>query len=185
MHLTPASHDTRHTGRKFLRWTYVPHETRQSYILICLLCWSILSFVLISNFVLGLVEVQGESMETTLYDGDRRLVNRCIYLWRAPRRGETVVIRDGIDHSLCVKRIVGVPEDRLEIHDGKVFINGAPLKESYLPARTTTQPRRFGRAPVRIGRDQFFVLGDNRQNSEDSRSYGPVHRSDVLGLISP
>ncbi len=171
--------------RKFFRWHYVPQETRQAYILACLLSWSVLSFILISHFVLGSVQIDGTSMEATLHDGECHLVNRWIFYFRAPRRGELVVIRDNVDDNLCVKRIVGLPEEQLQIKQGRVYINGRPLPESYLTQGLETWPLQYGARPLTLGKDRFFVLGDNRENSLDSRSYGALDRKNVLGLVNP
>ncbi|MGA2660338.1 MAG: signal peptidase I, partial [Verrucomicrobiota bacterium] len=111
---------------------------------------------------------------------------RWIYYVRAPQRADIVVIRDPAERRLSVKRIIASPGDSLYLKDGSVCVNGHELREAYLPARTPTFPE--GKLPeqwLRCGKDQYIVLGDNRKNSTDSRSYGPVARRDVLGRIFP
>ncbi len=144
------------------------------------------SYFFISRFFLQSVQVVGQSMVPTLQDSRRYLLNRWIYYLRAPQTADIVVIRDPVDRRLSVKRIIASPGDSLYLKDGSVRLNGHKLQESYLPARTPTFPE--GKLPeqwLRCGKDQYLVLGDNRKNSTDSRSYGPVPRRDVLGRIFP
>jgi signal peptidase I len=83
-----------------------------------------------------------------------------------------------------VKRIIGVSGDSIYLKEGAVFINGRKLSEPYLPASTPTYPYGSSQEQFIIcGKDQYFLLGDNRMNSADSRSYGPVARNRILGLI--
>jgi signal peptidase I len=144
------------------------------------------SYFFISRFFLQSVQVVGQSMAPTLQDSGRYLLNRWIYYVRAPQRADIVVIRDPAERRLSVKRIIASPGDSLYLKDGSVCVNGHELREAYLPARTPTFPE--GKLPeqwLRCGKDQYIVLGDNRKNSTDSRSYGPVARRDVLGRIFP
>jgi signal peptidase I len=163
-------------------WRLAP-ETRQHYILLCLALWSVISFLLVSRFVFGIVEVQGRSMESTLYEGDRYVVNRFAYRWREPQRGELVVLDDHIDGSLAVKRIVGLPGETFSIVGGRVWINGKPLDEPYLTKGSWTAPQQHGRRPLAIPPDHYLVLGDNRSNSIDSRTYGPTNRRNLIGVL--
>ena len=158
-------------------------ETRQHYVLICLALWSVISFLLVSRFVFGVVEVQGRSMETTLSDGDRYVVNRLVYQWRAPQRGELVVVDDHIDGSLAVKRIVGMPGETFSIVGGRVWINGQPLDEPYLERGAWTASQTYGRKALTIPPEHYLVLGDNRANSIDGRTYGPLGRKSILGAL--
>lgn len=145
---------------------------------------AVLSYVVISHFFLQSVTVMGRSMTPTLVDSQHYLLNRWVFLVRAPQRSEVVVIRDLIDNSFAVKRIVAGPGDSVEFKDGKVMVNGAELSEPYLPPGTLTFPYgRFKQQSFKCGKADYFVLGDNRMNSADSRTYGPVPRSHILGLI--
>jgi signal peptidase I len=142
------------------------------------------SYLLISRFFLQTVQVVGQSMVPTLQDSRRYLLNRWIYYVRAPRRADIVVLRDPADNRLAVKRIIALPGDWVYLKDGSVCLNGRKLKEPYLPPRTPTFPE--GSLPqqwLRCAKDHYIVLGDNRNNSTDSRSYGPVARQDLLGRI--
>ncbi len=170
--------ETQQQPRGFLR------ENRQFRLIICILLWSVISYLLLSHFVLMAVEIKGTSMTPTLLDGQRYILFRCPYLWREPRQGEIVVIKDPQDHDLSVKRIVALPNDLVEIRTNGVYVNNAKLSEPYL---TSIASRASGSEPVkamRLGPDGYFVLGDNRSRSADSRLYGPVPRKFILGLIT-
>jgi signal peptidase I len=159
-------------------------ETRTGYILFCTLLWSTISFLLLHQFVLTAVVVEGQSMAPTLKPGNCRLVNCWLPLFRDYHRGDIVVVRDRKRGELLVKRIVGLPSDSIQVSGGKVRINGQPLTEAYLPSPTYTEAGRMTSHVYEVAKDSYFVLGDNRPVSDDSRSYGAVKRSDLVGLIS-
>jgi signal peptidase I len=145
---------------------------------------AVASYFLISHYVLQSVQVAGASMWPALHNSDRCFLNRLIYHFREPRRGEIVVVKDPTDGSYCVKRIVGLPGELLYFKNGDLFVNGKELNEPYLPAFTRTfTPQQVQQASVACGKDRYFVLGDNRNNSFDSRFYGPVSRQNILGVV--
>ena len=129
----------------------------------------------------GLFRLRGASMEPSLYDGDLLVVMKPR---GAPRRGRIVVIRmpDGAGPLWQVKRVVGLPGENLRFEDGLLFINGTPHREHYLQGL----PAYLGldRASFYIGDDNYFVLGDNRAHSVDSRSFGPIGASLIVGLVA-
>lgn len=123
--------------------------------------------------------VQGGSMLPTLHDGERLLVDKVTYRFREPARGEIVVFRYPANPSRkFIKRIMGVPGDRVEIRDWTVYINGDAIQENYIHGPTYND---FG--PVTVPEATVFVLGDNRNQSEDSRfdDVGFVPLSHVVG----
>jgi signal peptidase I len=138
----------------------------------------------ISHFLLESVQVVGVSMVPTLQDSNHYLLNRWAFNHRQPRRGDVVVIRDPADHGYSVKRIVAVAGESVHFVNGKVFINGKELNEPYLSANMLTFTYSQAKEQfITCGKEQYFVMGDNRLASIDSRAYGPVLRQDILGLI--
>jgi len=147
---------------------------------------SVCSYLIISHFIVQSVRVVGLSMTPTLADSHMCLLNRWVLYFRAPRASELVVIRDPTDSGLAVKRIVGVPGDRILVKNGSLFLNGSRLQEPYLPSGTPTFAKpRVQEQAFTCAAGQYFVLGDNRNLSLDSRSYGPISRQNILGLVIP
>jgi signal peptidase I len=159
-------------------------ENRQSYILLGTLLGCLVVYLLISHFIMMRVDIQGASMWPTLLDGQRYMLYRCPYLWRAPRQGEIVVIRDPEDHGLSIKRIIGVPNQVVEIKRDGVYVDHVKLHEPYLTALNLWASGHKTIEARTLKPNEYFVLGDNRDYSADSRRYGPVPRNLVLGLIS-
>ena len=154
------------------------------YVLFVLAC-SVLCYYYISRFVVAAVVVQGRSMAPTLTDGNRYLLNRWILHCRNPKAGDLVVLRDPGHDDYAVKRIIGTPHDVIQITNGTVFINGAAQTEAYLLAGTQTFLPNPKDGLIVLGAGQYFVLGDNRANSEDSRIYGAVPRDYFIGVLAP
>jgi len=149
--------------------------------------WAILlsglSYYVMSRFVVTAVVVQGKSMLPTLHDGDRYLLNRWALRFRNPQRGDLVVIRDPGHCDFAVKRIVGLPSDSIHFKDGDIYLNGHFLIETYLSKGTRTYSPTRRETLFLVGQNRYFVLGDNRLISEDSRYYGAVRRDQIIGVI--
>lgn len=142
------------------------------------------SYLIISHFVLQSVQVVGVSMSPTLKNTGYYFLNRCVYLLREPKASDIVVIRDPIDQGYAVKRIIAGEGDFVYLKGGHVYVNGRQLAEPYLSTGVPTfalseQPE----LAVHCGKGEFFLLGDNRGNSTDSRVYGAVSRQNILGAI--
>jgi signal peptidase I len=142
-------------------------------------------FLFLSRYFFSAVAVLGPSMKPTLEQGDRRFLKRWIFYFREPERGDVVAVARPGERDLAVKRIVGLPGETLLIDDSRIYINGTALTEPYLGERISTYPHAYGATPLTLGPDQYFVAGDNRNNSEDSRAYGPLSRDMIKGLIAP
>jgi signal peptidase I len=130
-------------------------------------------------FVAQAFRVQGTSMEPLLEDGERIVVNKFIYRFRPIERGDVVVFWYPGDPSVSfIKRVVGLPGDQVEIRVGRVFVNGAPVSEPYLP-----EGFRDGDnfPPTEVRKGYYFVLGDHRRSSNDSRSWGEVPERYIYG----
>jgi signal peptidase I len=130
-------------------------------------------------FVAQAFRVQGTSMEPQLVDGERIVVNKFIYRFRAIERGDVVVFWYPRDPSVSfVKRVVGLPDDVVEIQAGQLMVNGRAAREDYLPASfkdTDNLP------PTVVRKGYYFVLGDHRRSSNDSRSWGEVPEKYIYG----
>lgn len=144
------------------------------------------SFHLSQRFVFQSVRVAGCSMSPTLPDSNCYLLNRLVYHFREPQSGDIVVLRDPQDQGFAVKRIVAQPGDSVYVMDGHIFVNGVKLRERYLKPDTQTYASPDYPAQFWVcGEHQYFVLGDNRNNSTDSRIYGAVPQQNILGLVLP
>ena len=131
--------------------------------------------------VISPVVISGKSMNPTLANGDRGYVNLCVLKFRSPKNGEIIIFRDNIDKELVVKRVIGVPGDKISIQFSRVYVNGKLLDESYLNKGTLTAPRNFNNLTLRP--NEYFMMGDNRKDSLDSRNYGPISIKDILGIF--
>lgn len=121
--------------------------------------------------------VEGSSMEPTLHTGQRLLINRLSTLGVGePQRGDIVVFHSWSDDKDYIKRVIGLPGDEVAIHDGNVFVNDLLLDEPYLDQQTTDT-----KSPVTLSPDEYYVMGDNRGNSADSRYYGPLAKEKIVG----
>ena len=135
--------------------------------------------VFIIVFLYQPVKVEGTSMLPGLADQERIFINKFAYRFEAIERSDLVVFRYPGDPSKnYIKRIVGVPGDRIEIRNGAVLVNGSRLVEPYLPAQFRDE-RSMGEIVVPAG--NYFVLGDHRNLSSDSRDFGPVERGAIFG----
>ena len=157
---------------------------RQTFQCLVVMVLATASYFVISHFLLQSVRVAGRSMVPTLFDSRHYLLNRWIYHVRPPRHSDIVVLRDPGDNGLSVKRIIATPGDSIYLKDGSIYVNGCKLNEPYLtPGTPTFTNSKYRDQLILCGKDQFFVLGDNRLNSIDSRAYGPVPRRNILGPI--
>ena len=155
-----------------------------AYLLVFMATYGV--FKLCRQFIVQSVQVDGRSMLPTLLDSQRYLLNRFVYLVRAPKLKEIVGLRDPETGGYAVKRIIAQPGDRVYVNDGQLFVNGKLLREPYLERGTKTYAGPHYRAQMWVcGLNQYFVLGDNRNNSADSRVYGAVPRQNILGLVTP
>ncbi len=129
--------------------------------------------------------VRGSSMVPGIHDGDRILVDHLSYVLGDVRRGDVVVLRCPLDPSLdYIKRVIALPGDEVRIDDGSVFVNGARVEEPYVAAADVRDDlARRARLCETIERDHFFVLGDNRDHSSDSREFGQVPRDYLRGRV--
>lgn len=137
---------------------------------------------LIITFVGQRTHVSGESMENTLDNGDQLIVDKITYRFQDPERFDIIVFPFHYkENTYYIKRIIGLPGETVQIADGTIYINGEVLEESY--GREVMQDPGIAAEPITLGEDEYFVLGDNRNQSSDSRdpSVGLIHRDEIIG----
>ncbi len=135
---------------------------------------------LVNIFVATINVVNGQSMEPNFHNGEYLIVDKLSYLMREPKRGEAIILKFPGDpeKTRYIKRIIGLPGEPLKVQDNVIYINGRALHEDYIPKDFLTEPNK----EWRLASDEYFVMGDNRQNSNDSRVFGPVERRFIIGL---
>jgi signal peptidase I len=154
--------------RIVLRWLSEVVETIVPAVLIA---------ILINIFLAQATRVYGQSMEPNLHTDQRLVVEKLSYNFHEPRRGDIVILQvPQADSGLLIKRVIGLPGEKVEIKEARVYINDQPLEEPYL----SIQSQRDMRAIV-VPPEHIFVLGDNRGFSNDSRAFGPVPLDNVIG----
>jgi signal peptidase I len=141
---------------------------------------AIIIALLINLFVAQATRVYGLSMEPTLHTEQRLVVEKISYnSWlhlRSPQRGDVVVLRVNGADELLIKRVIGLPGDQIEIRNGQVFVNGEVLDEPYVVLPASGDYSRVDVPPLHL-----FLLGDNRDFSNDSRTFGPIPMKDIVG----
>jgi signal peptidase I len=161
---------------------------------------TILLFLIVSSLI-GRFEVQQTSMEPNFHAGQRIMVSQLGDLlpdslsritYAAANRGNTALalkrgqvivfyVSPQRQGDSLIKRLIGLPGDTIEIHSGLVFVNGAQLQEPYLQEVYTSCNEYCGR--IKLGPDEYFLMGDNRPVSRDSRSFGPIHANQIVGRV--
>lgn len=122
-------------------------------------------------------KVEGQSMEPNLHSGQYLIVDKISYKFRQPERGDIIIFKapQSPDRNF-VKRVIGLPGEKVEIRRGQVFINDRLLYEPYIDARWG-----YNWGPATVGANEYFVLGDNRNNSSDSHSWGMLPKANIIG----
>jgi len=135
---------------------------------------TVVIFVLV-NTITGRFRIDGSSMEPNLHDGEYVIVNRVVYRLQLPQRGDVVVFqRDG--KREFIKRIIGLPGETIEIRGNRVLVNGTAIEEPYI-----AQPSGYSMEARKISPNEYFVLGDNRNNSSDSHNWGTILQTAIDG----
>jgi len=143
--------------------------------------WSLVIALLIIYFVVQSFYIPSSSMEPTLVPGERVLVAKFYYLITEPQRGDIIVFRYPFDdRKNLIKRVIGLPGEKIKISNGMIYVNGEPLQgDKYV--RTYYDYGFYGEGEKTVPEDSYFVLGDNSINSDDSRFWGYVPRKNILG----
>ncbi len=183
----------------------LPHGLRVTIDWIVTIVGAVVIVLLVKAFIVNPYRIPSSSMEPTLHCArpavgcearfsDRVLANRFIYHLRSPRRGEIIVFKTPPEAQLkCgaggtfVKRLIGLPGETIAVRviDDKsyVYINGRPLREPYIKASRRTAASGDPMKPLKLKSDQYFMMGDNRSQSCDSRLWGPVPRQNLIGKV--
>ena len=141
-------------------------------------------FGILRPFVLGTAIIPSDSMSPTLHEGDQVIVNKIIYKYTEPAYGDVIVfkapprISSGKEGDDYIKRIVGLPGDLLEIKDHTLYRNGEPVDEPFIK-----EPMKDAMWPRIVPNGKIFVMGDNRNNSFDSRDWGPFDQNLIIGRV--
>jgi signal peptidase I len=146
------------------RWHEVRREILYVALILCLLSFAI------SRWILSPVKISGESMLPNYNDGQPNFINRLAYVSASPQRGDVVGLQVG--DEIYLKRVIGLPGERIEFKRDTIVVNGEPLKEHY-----HVRPLLWCLAPVQLGANDYFMMGDNRTYS----MYGAVRRENIIG----
>jgi signal peptidase I len=171
---SPPSLETKHKGGG---------GARVAFEWIGLVVLALLIALLIKTFLFQAFFIPSESMMPTLRVHDRVLVNKLSYKLHDVNRGDIVVFKapegsePGIDD--LVKRVIALPDETVSAHGGHVYVDGEELPESYLPDNVRTS----NFSAVTLEPDHYWVMGDNRDNSKDSRVFGPIEESEIIGRV--
>ena len=138
-----------------------------------------LLILFIIRFAIQSFRTDGQSMEPNFHSNEYVLVNKVTYLLQQPQRGDVVVFHYPFDiHQDFIKRLIGLPGDTIHITGTTVTINGQTIREPYIRVPFNLENKTW-----KLGANQFFVMGDNRDNSLDSRTWGPLDRSYIIGKV--
>ena len=133
--------------------------------------------ILIHTFLFAVVVVSGPSMEPTLHNNERLILNKIVYDFSEPQRGDIIVFHANKQDDY-IKRVIGLPNEKVEFKDNKLYINDQLIEEDYLNNTRTDDV-----SPVVVPEGTIYVLGDNRLNSTDSRILGPISLDQVVGRV--
>ena len=140
--------------------------------------------VMIYLFIMSPQEISGASMEPNFHNGEYILTNKVEYKLREPERGDVVIFKSPKNPEIdYIKRIIALPGERVRLSQSILYINDLPLPETYIPKTTFTYSGSYLKEneAIRVPEGKYFVLGDNRQHSSDSREFGPIAKEEFIG----
>ena len=143
-------------------------------------------FIVVYLFILQPNQIKGASMEPTFYNGNYIFTSKVTYKIRTPKRGDIVVFYSPKNHDIeFIKRIIGIPGDTILIENNEIYVNGNILNEQYISAKTTLIPGNFAQegVPIEVLENHYFVMGDNRPRSSDSREFGTIPTDSIVGQV--
>ncbi len=134
----------------------------------------------VARVAIGNYSILGQSMEPNYHEEERLLVDKVTPHLLGLNRGDIVIVHSPAQDIELIKRLIGKPGDTIELRDNRVFVNGEPLNEPYLPPDANSGPTRDTNKWT-LGPDEYFIMGDNRSFSQDSRVFGPVKMENIIG----
>ncbi|SFR95542.1 signal peptidase I [Anaeromicropila populeti] len=148
------------------------------YIFLVVFC-----FYIVPNYIFHKNTVEGHSMEPTLYEADQLITEKVSYELGKPKRFDVIIFNpfEEIETEFYVKRVIGLPGETVKVQDDNIYINGELLEEDY--GKEPMLDRGDPYLDVTLGEDEYFVLGDNRNYSSDSREIGPIHERQIEGKV--
>ena len=148
-------------------------------------CLIIFVCYFVTQHIAQRVVVEGASMNPTFTDGSDLIMSRISYIEDDPQRGDIIVFPYNHSHVYFIKRVIGLPGETIQIKDGAVYINGELLEEDYILEPILEGYEGRATNPLLLGEDEYFVMGDNRNNSLDSRfdEVGNLKKEDLIGKV--
>ncbi len=143
-------------------------------------------FIVMYLFILQPNQVKGASMEPSFISGDYILTSKVTYKLRPVQRGDVIVFKSPKNPDIdYIKRVIGLPGDKINFKNGEVYVNDIQLSEGYISAKTNLWEAGYSKenTPVIVPEGQIFVMGDNRPRSSDSREFGPVSEESIVGQV--
>lgn len=143
-------------------------------------------FIVVYLFVLQPNQIKGASMEPTFFDGNYIFTSKMTYRLRNPVHGDIVVFHSPKNPDIeYIKRVIGIPGDTVLIQNQEVFVNGERINEPYIASATTLMPGNYAQdgVPIQVPEDYYWVMGDNRPRSSDSREFGPIPLKSIVGQV--
>lgn len=159
---------------------YVKHKSKFNFAYMIIICLVIAK--LITSFVFVSVMVDGSSMNSTLKHGDKGITDGIFYKMFGIDRFDIVILEEDKFDDKLVKRVIGLPGETIEYVDSILYVNGDKVEETFLDNGTKTELTYNRDFKVTLNDDEYFVLGDNRGNSTDSRYFGPIKKNQIKGV---
>ena len=159
---------------------YVKHKKKFNFAYMVIICLVVAK--LITSFVFLSVMVDGSSMYPTLKNGEKAITDGLFFKMGDIERFDIVIIEEKGFEDKLVKRVIGLPGETIEYIDSVLYVNGKETKESFLKDGVKTEMTYNKNFKVTLGKGEYYVLGDNRSNSTDSRYFGPIKKSQIKGV---
>lgn len=137
----------------------------------------VIIIIILKIFVFNFILVKGDSMNPKYKNNDFMFLNKIIYSFKPIRRGEVIVLKY-INNDL-IKRVIGLPNDKIKVENGKLYINNKEVKENYINSYTAS----YDFDEITLKDNEYFVMGDNRYNSYDSRNFGTIMKNNIIGRV--